>query len=240
MGWLPAGSVLLRLDVAERIAAELGFLTRRAPAPPPPDLASRLGVKADTLGVTLAALGFRLLEPVPLEEGMYGPPMPLRVAQPRPQHHHYRGSRPGGPPQQAHGQGRPQRERRPQHGQTQGRPEAAPAEPRRESPFYGPPIPPELRPQRGPRPEQGQRHGARPWQGKGQPRHGGPRQGEGRGEGQRAGHGGGNHGQRQDQPRQPYQGRDQGPPGRSEPRKPPEPRINPDSPFAILAKLKLR
>ncbi|MBV1797275.1 DNA helicase [Siccirubricoccus sp. G192] len=249
MGWLPAGPVLLRLDVAERIAAELGFLTRRAPAPPPSDLASRLGVKADTLGVTLAALGFRLLEPVPLEEGLHGPPTPLRVAQPRPQHHHHRGSRPGGPPQQAQGQGRPQRERRPQHGQVrggqaQGRPEAATAGPGRESPFYGPPIPPELRPQRGPRPEHGQRHGGKPWQG--QPRHGGARHGggqEGRGEGQRAGHGGDHgHGPRQDQPRQPYQGRDQrqGPPGRGEPRKPPEPRINPDSPFAILAKLKLR
>src|SRR3712207_6938847 len=87
IGWLPAGPVLLRLDVAERIAAELGYLTRRAPAPPPPDLASRLGVKADTLGVTLTALGFRLMEPQPLEEGQYGPPTPLRIAQPRPQHH---------------------------------------------------------------------------------------------------------------------------------------------------------
>ncbi|MFC7542007.1 hypothetical protein ACFQU2_24495 [Siccirubricoccus deserti] len=50
MGWLPAGPVLLRLDVAERIAGELAYLTRRAPAPPPSDLASRLGVKADMLG----------------------------------------------------------------------------------------------------------------------------------------------------------------------------------------------
>ena len=89
MGWLPAGPVLLRLDVAERIAAELGFLTRRAPAPPPPDLASRLGVKADTLGAALTALGFRLLEAPPLAENEYGPPTPLRVAQPRPQHHQH-------------------------------------------------------------------------------------------------------------------------------------------------------
>ncbi len=104
MGWIPAGPVLLRLDVAERIAAELGYLTRRAPAPPPPDLASRLGVKADTLGVTLAALGFRLMEAPPLEEGMYGPPTPLRVAQPRPQHHQPRGPerRPGGRPTPGH------------------------------------------------------------------------------------------------------------------------------------------
>src|SRR3954452_21587354 len=113
MGWLPAGPVLLRLDVAERIAAELGFLTRRAPAPPPPDLASRLGVKADTLGAALTALGFRLLEAPPLAENEYGPPTPLRVAQPRPQNHqHQRGPRPHG-----RGEGRSGQGPRPQQGE---------------------------------------------------------------------------------------------------------------------------
>ncbi|MBC4014411.1 DNA helicase [Siccirubricoccus deserti] len=127
MGWLPAGPVLLRLDVAERIAGELAYLTRRAPAPPPSDLASRLGVKADMLGVALTALGFRLLEPVPLEEGQYGPPMPLRVAQPRPQHHqHQRGPRPGGHQGQGHRDGQRQG---PREGQRPGggpRPEGQP------------------------------------------------------------------------------------------------------------------
>ncbi|MDN3563748.1 helicase-related protein [Paeniroseomonas aquatica] len=285
MGWIPAGPVLLRLDVAERIAAELGYLTRRAPAPPPPDLASRLGVKADTLGVTLAALGFRLMESPPLEEGMYGPPTPLRVAQPRPQHHQPRGAerRPGRPnPGMSQGAGAPQhqRDRRPpqphlaaaalpegmygppvppprdQHRDRrppqQPRPvQAAPTLPEG---MYGPPVPPPQRPRheharpdrgqergqdRGPRPQQ-----ARPYQGKGPPRHDGPRP-----EGQDG---------RRDQPRgprppqegnRPGSGRDESrarPPyqgpirERPEPRKPPEPRINPDSPFAILATLKLR
>jgi len=230
MGWLPAGPVLLRLDVAERVAAELGFLTRRAPAPLPPDLASRLGMKADRLAPVLAGLGFRLLEPVPLEEGMYGPPTPLRVAQIRPQHHHGRGPRHGQRPDR---QERPQRERRPQHGQ-QRRPEGsqAPAQAAGSSVFYGPPVPPELRQPRGPRPEQGQRHGGKPWQGKGQHRqNGGARQG---GEEQRQMRG----------PRPPEQEggqRQRGPqPGRDRQGKPAEPRINPDSPFAILAQLKLR
>jgi ATP-dependent RNA helicase SUPV3L1/SUV3 len=131
MGWLPAGPVLLRLDVAERIAAELGFLTRRAPAPPPSDLASRLGVKADTLGAALTALGFRLLEAPPLAENEYGPPTPLRVAQPRPQHHqHQRGPRPHG-----RTEGRPSQGPRPQQGEAregEARPDG-PRHPRRDA-----------------------------------------------------------------------------------------------------------
>jgi ATP-dependent RNA helicase SUPV3L1/SUV3 len=260
MGWLPAGPVLLRLDVAERIAAELGYLTRRAPAPPPQDLASRLGVKADTLGVTLAALGFRLLEAPPLEEGQYGPPTPLRVAQPRPQHHHQpRGAdrRPGrpnqaaGPQQRDHAQrDHAQRDRRPP--QHQRRPEAAPVLPEG---HYGPPVPPELRQPREARPDRGPRPQGRPYQGKGPaqgPRHDGPRH-----EGARQQGGDQRQDQRRDQPRGPRppqeatrgSGREesrQRPPyqgpirERQEPRKPPEPRINPDSPFAILATLKLR
>jgi ATP-dependent RNA helicase SUPV3L1/SUV3 len=227
MGWLPAGPVLLRLDVAERIAAELGFLTRRAPAPPPPDLASRLGVKGDMLGTALTALGFRILDPLPLEEGQYGPPTPLRVAQPRPsQGAPRREGRAAAAPQQRGG-ARPDRHRQrppqaPQHqnGGANGRAE-----------FYGPPLPPELRAARPPRPEgENQRHrdhragggkpqhhgGSKPWQG-GQRGAGGPRGG-----------GGGNGDPRPDRPRG-------GPPP-----KPPEKRINPDSPFAVLANLKLR
>ncbi|MBX6375694.1 MAG: DEAD/DEAH box helicase [Acetobacteraceae bacterium] len=85
VGWMPAGPVLLRLDVAERVAAELGYLTRRAPAMLPPDLASRLGVKADMLPAVLEALGFRLLPGGELPEGHYGPPTPPRVGHvPRP------------------------------------------------------------------------------------------------------------------------------------------------------------
>ncbi|GGG42866.1 hypothetical protein GCM10010964_32920 [Caldovatus sediminis] len=79
VGWMPAGPVLLRLDVAERVAAELGYLTRRAPAAVPPDLASRLGVKADMLPEVLEALGFRLLPGGELPEGHYGPPTPARI-----------------------------------------------------------------------------------------------------------------------------------------------------------------
>ncbi|WP_338050871.1 helicase-related protein [Roseicella aerolata] len=296
MGWLPAGPVLLRLDVAERIAAELGFLTRRAPAPPPPDLASRLGVKADTLGAALTALGFRLLEPPPLAENEYGPPTPLRVAQPRPQHHqHHRGPRHQGRPGQGprpdgqrqdgprHGrredrrearpdgqrearppqEGRPPREHhaprdrqegRPPRDRQEGRPprdrdrrppreqrEARPA-PQPEVPlppptsaamiFYGPPIPPELR--KGPGKLEVTRggFGGKPFQNRdrgpgGPPR--GPR--PDRREEDR-----GPRGPRADHPS--HRGERPEAPPRGKPAEPAGP--NPDSPFAVLARLKLQ
>jgi ATP-dependent RNA helicase SUPV3L1/SUV3 len=79
-GWLPAGRVLLRLDIAERIAGELGHLTRRGAVPLPEALASRLGLKADTLEDALSAMGFRLLPAETLAEGQFGPPAPARIA----------------------------------------------------------------------------------------------------------------------------------------------------------------
>jgi ATP-dependent RNA helicase SUPV3L1/SUV3 len=300
MGWLPAGPVLLRLDVAERIAAELGFLTRRAPAPPPPDLASRLGVKADTLGAALTALGFRLLEAPPLAENEYGPPTPLRVAQPRPQHHqHQRGPRPHGRTEGRPGQGpRPQQGEAPQgearqdgprhprrdprpEGQREARPDQRPPQEgrpprdrqegrppqdgrpprdrgdrrpahaqrdthREERPvrvpdvplppptsaamiFFGPPIPPELRKTPGrmevSRGGPGGGGGGKPWQGRdrGPGGPGGPPRG----------------------PRPDRRDDDRGPrgprPEEREMRKPAEPAgPNPDSPFAVLARLKLQ
>jgi ATP-dependent RNA helicase SUPV3L1/SUV3 len=94
MGWLPAGPVLLRLDVAERIAGELGHLTRRAPALLPGDLASRLGIKGDMLGPVLEAMGFRLMPAEVLEETAFGPPAPARIAHARPpRQEHHRGPR---------------------------------------------------------------------------------------------------------------------------------------------------
>jgi ATP-dependent RNA helicase SUPV3L1/SUV3 len=137
-GWLQAGHVLLRLDVVERIAGELGYLTRRAPAPVPDGLASRLGVKGDVLEMVLAAMGFRLIPAVPVEEGHYGPPAPARLGVLRPEPTR----RPDRP-----------RQERPQGARHDGtRPEGeARWDP---ATMYGPPVPRELR---GPRPERGPR-----------------------------------------------------------------------------------
>ncbi|WP_240791247.1 helicase-related protein [Roseomonas sp. AR75] len=136
IGWLQAGHVLLRLDVVERVAGELGYLTRRAPAPLPEGLASRLGLKGDTLGMVLEAMGFRLIPAIPVEEGQFGPPVPARIGT-------LRAERPPRRPPQ---------------------PERAQQAPRQEGPrwdpavMFGPPIPRELR---GPRPERGPRRDPR-------------------------------------------------------------------------------
>ncbi len=79
MGWLEAGPVLLRQDVAERIAGELGHATRKAPILPPADLASRLSVKGDTLEAVLNALGFRIIPAGVDSETVYGPPAPAMI-----------------------------------------------------------------------------------------------------------------------------------------------------------------
>jgi ATP-dependent RNA helicase SUPV3L1/SUV3 len=136
IGWLQAGHVLLRLDVVERVAGELGYLTRRAPAPLPDGLASRLGLKGDTLGMVLEAMGFRLIPAAPLEEGQFGPPLPARIGTPRAERPPRRPPQPDRPPQ-------PPR---------QDAPRWDPAV------MFGPPIPRELR---GPRPDRGPRRDPR-------------------------------------------------------------------------------
>ncbi len=160
-GWLPAGRVLLRLDVAERIAGEIGYLTRRAPAPVPEGLASRLGVKGDTLPMALEAMGFRLIAAGEMEEGQFGPPAPARIAVHRPERpQHPRGARPERRPDQ-----RPDQAARGPRPEGRGEARGEPRAPREGAPdagprpvYFGPPIPPELRqprPDRGPRREGG-------------------------------------------------------------------------------------
>ncbi|HEY4250780.1 MAG TPA: DNA helicase, partial [Roseomonas sp.] len=257
MGWLPAGSMLLRLDVAERIAAEIGFLTRRAPAMLPGDLASRLGLKADALPAALEAMGFRLLPGGDLPEGHQGPPTPTRIGLPRNEApHQQRGPRrpQGGRPHGEHrAQGdRPQGERgagdhppgdRPRGDRPQGerrgerrdwqqrrgpRPDQPQAQPTEGAP---PPIAAEAGAEGVPAPE------ARPEE---QPRREQPRDDRrDQRQGQRPG-GGQWQGKRPDRPRQDGDG-----PRRDDrgPRRPREERVSlppmpkADSPFAVLAKL---
>ena len=76
MGFVAAGPVLLRLDVAERIAAELGYMTRARAAMVPDGLASRLAVRADALPAVLRALGVKLAPGGSLGPDEYGPPAP--------------------------------------------------------------------------------------------------------------------------------------------------------------------
>jgi ATP-dependent RNA helicase SUPV3L1/SUV3 len=79
MGWLQAGPVLLRLDIAERVAAELAWAARRTATAMPPGLASRFSLKADLLPVVLRRLGFRVLPAVGLAADEHGPPAPAMI-----------------------------------------------------------------------------------------------------------------------------------------------------------------
>jgi ATP-dependent RNA helicase SUPV3L1/SUV3 len=82
-----AGPVLLRLDVAERVAADLAWRVQKAgkgqPVFAPADLASRLAIKAELLPAVLRALGFRFRPAAALEAGQYGPPAPPQMQMPR-------------------------------------------------------------------------------------------------------------------------------------------------------------
>jgi ATP-dependent RNA helicase SUPV3L1/SUV3 len=79
MGWVAAGPVLIRLDVAERVRAELAWSTRRRAVPLPPDLASRFSVRSELLPVVLRTLGFRILPASSLASGQYGPAQPAML-----------------------------------------------------------------------------------------------------------------------------------------------------------------
>jgi ATP-dependent RNA helicase SUPV3L1/SUV3 len=80
MGWVAAGPALLRLDVAELVAAELSWATRRGPVPLPAGLSSRFSVRAELLPVVLRRLGFRVIPAPGLGAGEFGPPAPAMIA----------------------------------------------------------------------------------------------------------------------------------------------------------------
>jgi ATP-dependent RNA helicase SUPV3L1/SUV3 len=80
MGWVAAGPVLLRLDIVERVAAELAWSSRFRAVPVQADLAQRLSVKTDVLPAVLRGLGFRLLPAAALADGQFGPPAPAMMA----------------------------------------------------------------------------------------------------------------------------------------------------------------
>jgi ATP-dependent RNA helicase SUPV3L1/SUV3 len=209
MGWLPAGPVLLRLDVAERIAGELGHLTRKSPALLPGDLASRLGIKGENLGSVLEAMGFRLIPAETQDEKQFGPPAPARIGQQR---------APRFEPRQHQGPRRDdkrpdRRGPRPDHRRPEDKPAEGAAPDQAAPEQQRPERRPDQRPDRRPKPEGGQQQRGQNQQRQDQRQHYGQK--------------GGN-----DRPRGPR------PPREDRVALPPMPR--PDSPFAVLAALKLK
>jgi ATP-dependent RNA helicase SUPV3L1/SUV3 len=209
MGWLPAGPVLLRLDVAERIAGELGHLTRKSPALLPGDLASRLGIKGENLGSVLEAMGFRLIPAETQDEKQFGPPAPARIGQQRAPRFEARQQGPRRDDKRPDRRGPRPDHRRPEDKPAEGAaPDQAPAEQQQR-----PERRPDQRPDRRPKPEGGQQQRGQNQQRQDQRQHYGQK--------------GGN-----DRPRGPR------PPREDRVALPPMPR--PDSPFAVLAALKLK
>jgi ATP-dependent RNA helicase SUPV3L1/SUV3 len=99
LGWITAGPVLLRLDVAERLAEELRRGTRALGGRMllPRGLASRLAVKGEALPMVLRSLGFRLIPAPSLSAGEYGPPAPPMLAPLSPGRAQARGAQPARP-----------------------------------------------------------------------------------------------------------------------------------------------
>ena len=79
LGWVTAGPVLIRLDIAERVAAELSWAARQRAAAVPDRLASRLSIRSELLPAVLRGLGMRLLPAAALPPDVYGPPGPAMM-----------------------------------------------------------------------------------------------------------------------------------------------------------------
>ena len=76
MGWVIAGPVMIRLDIAEKLARELNYLIRKHPVALPGGLGSRLSLKPEQLPAALNTLGFRIIPAAALAADRYGPPAP--------------------------------------------------------------------------------------------------------------------------------------------------------------------
>ncbi|MBV1831875.1 hypothetical protein KUA08_14885 [Komagataeibacter melomenusus] len=74
-----AGRGRIRLDTGKKFIRELARLTRRAPVPLPPQLASRLGVRREMLPAVLKGLNMRVHHPRPMPADRYGPPAPIMI-----------------------------------------------------------------------------------------------------------------------------------------------------------------
>jgi ATP-dependent RNA helicase SUPV3L1/SUV3 len=80
MGWVKAGPVMLRLDIAEKIGRELNYLIRKHPVALPAGLGSRMSLKPEHLPAVLNRLGFRVIPAATLAPDKYGPPAPPMLA----------------------------------------------------------------------------------------------------------------------------------------------------------------
>jgi ATP-dependent RNA helicase SUPV3L1/SUV3 len=83
MGWVVAGPVMIRLDIAEKLGRELNYLIRKHPVALPGGLGSRMSIKPEQLPAVLNTLGFRIIPAATLPEQAFGPPAPPMLARRR-------------------------------------------------------------------------------------------------------------------------------------------------------------
>lgn len=76
LGWVIAGPKAIRLDIAERIAAECFHAARRHPVMLPAELASKLSIGQADLPSVLHAFGLRVSAAEILPDRKFGPPAP--------------------------------------------------------------------------------------------------------------------------------------------------------------------
>jgi ATP-dependent RNA helicase SUPV3L1/SUV3 len=80
LGWLQAGPVMIRLDVAEKLGRELHYLIRKHPCVLPDHLGSRMSLKPEQLSPALHALGLRVIPAATLDAKRFGPAAPPMLA----------------------------------------------------------------------------------------------------------------------------------------------------------------
>ncbi|MBB2189803.1 DNA helicase [Gluconacetobacter azotocaptans] len=98
MGWIVAGPVRLRLDIAEKLSAELRWRARNGPVPLPDGLPSRLGARPEAVAAILKALDIPVRAARPLKDCEYGPAAPpMLAATPEARRRHRHQNRAGAP-----------------------------------------------------------------------------------------------------------------------------------------------
>jgi len=81
-GWIIAGPIWLRLDIAERLIHDCATLTRQSAKPAPSTLASHLGVSRTEIPAILRGLEIHH-RPPEIPHALYGPPAPLLLLRTR-------------------------------------------------------------------------------------------------------------------------------------------------------------
>ncbi|MFT9026050.1 MAG: helicase-related protein [Acetobacter indonesiensis] len=93
LGWVKAGPLWVRLDIAEDVRKTVAKLAQAHPYPLPAGIASRLGASSATLAAVLTGLNIRVQQPHPIGKNQFGPPAPMMLHPTRRDFSNQKGSR---------------------------------------------------------------------------------------------------------------------------------------------------